>query len=70
MKKPPTLPLEDLLNVKQAAQKLNLHEETLRELVRRGEIKHVRSGRKILFHPWHVQEYIAAKTRAPQAKGA
>ena len=70
MKKPPTLPLEDLLDVKQAAKKLCLSEWYLRELVRRGEFVHTRFGRKILFHPQHVQDFIAAKTRAPHAKGA
>jgi excisionase family DNA binding protein len=62
--------LEQLLDTKQAGEKICLSPYTVRELVRRGELKHIRIGRKILFDPRDVAEWLAAKTRAPQAKGA
>ena len=55
----PEVALEPLLSLKQAAQTLGLAEVTVRKLVRRGKLVGVHLGRRLLFEPATLREFIA-----------
>jgi excisionase family DNA binding protein len=47
-----------LLTAKEAAAELRIHIDTLYEYVRRGLISYVPIGRKIMFRPEAIQEFL------------
>ncbi len=47
-----------LLSIKQAAQALSLCERTIWDLVKKGELPHVKVGRRVLFSPASLQSWI------------
>lgn len=58
----PTGPAEPLLlDMHQAARALNIGERTLARYVAEGEIPHVRIGRRLLFDPADLRQWIGRK---------
>jgi excisionase family DNA binding protein len=53
----------DLLTVKQVAERLGVHPDTVRDLALRGEIRFVRVGRQIRFRELWVEEFIERQGR-------
>ena len=53
------LPVEPLLNVKQAAKILGVAEKTLRDWVWRKKIDYVKSGDRVMFEPEVIRQFIA-----------
>ena len=60
---PPVLP--ELFTLAEAAARLRMGQSTLRGLARRGEIGHARSGKRLIFTPGDLIEYIARRRVAP-----
>ncbi|GHT80061.1 hypothetical protein FACS1894130_10550 [Spirochaetia bacterium] len=58
-----------LMTVKEAAPQLLMAEITLYRLLRKGEILHHRIGKKYLFTPDDIQQYLK-KCAVPATKGA
>ncbi len=57
--------LEPLLSLKQAAQMLGLAEVTVRKMVRQGKLGGVHLGRRLLFEPETLRNFIARNRTAP-----
>lgn len=55
-----TIALEPLLNLQQASRTLGLGESTCRKLVRLGELRAVRVGRRLLFEPSVLRSFVEA----------
>jgi excisionase family DNA binding protein len=47
-----------LLTAKEAAAELRIHVDTLYNYVREGKISYVPMGRKIMFRPEAIQEFL------------
>ncbi|GHU62083.1 hypothetical protein FACS189445_4750 [Spirochaetia bacterium] len=58
-----------LMTIKDAAPELLIAEITLRRMVRKGEIPHHRIGKKILFSPKNIEQYLE-KCAVPATEGA
>jgi excisionase family DNA binding protein len=56
---------DDLLSYGEAAQRLNVSVSTLRRMVRANEITPTRIGRRVLFPPASIAQYIADRTNPP-----
>ncbi len=48
--------MEKMMNLKEAAEYLGLHPETLRQKTKRGEFPHHRTGRKLGFYASELRE--------------
>jgi excisionase family DNA binding protein len=57
----PRLDLRPLMTVREVARLLQLHEKTVRRLVRHGRIPCLRLGRTVRFQPDVVLRWLAAK---------
>ena len=53
--------LEHLLNNAEAAELLNISPFSLRGKVSRKEVPHIKIGRRTLFSPKSLQEYVEAR---------
>lgn len=51
-----------MLTVRDAAERLKVNEKTIRRLVFRGEIEHVRVGRAIRISPAQLEAFVSANT--------
>ncbi|MDE3179053.1 MAG: helix-turn-helix domain-containing protein [Acidobacteriota bacterium] len=59
-KAPPETPIDGLLNLKQASRALNVSQSFLRREVRLKRVTAVKLGRRLLFEPATLQEFIAS----------
>ena len=55
-----------LLSFEKAAKALTLSRATLDRIVRRGEIQPIRIGRRVLFTPAALQEFVEKKSHESQ----
>jgi len=55
-----------MLNIKQAAEKLNLKESTLYAWVHRRTIPYTKLGGKLAFSEKHLDEFISSNTFIPE----
>lgn len=53
-----------LLNMRQTTKALALSDRTIRELVKRGELKSIRQGRAVRFDPADLRAWIEYKKTA------
>lgn len=59
------------LSVKEAIARTGLSRSTLHTAVRDGRLKHCRVGRRVLFLPEHLQEFLKAhETSGAKTAGA
>jgi excisionase family DNA binding protein len=56
-----------LLSIKDTAAALGISERTVWTLVNEGQLPHLRVGRRLLFSRAALEEWIAARHRAPNA---
>lgn len=63
-----TLPLDELLDVKQAAKVLGISPKTLRTHILHRRITYVKVGARVLFRPDTLWEYIEANTVRPRVQ--
>jgi excisionase family DNA binding protein len=56
--------LEPLLSVEQAARILGVSPKTLRTWISRKKIATVKLGRRVVFHPDAIRQFIAQNTRS------
>lgn len=54
--------VSDLLTTMQVAQRLRVSPSTLNSLRRQGKIKYVRIGRKVMYTPDSISEFIETNT--------
>ncbi len=66
----PEVALEPLLSLKQAAQRLGLAEVTVRKMVRQGKLVGVHLGRRLLFEPETLRDFITRNRTAPREQAA
>jgi excisionase family DNA binding protein len=59
-----TQQIQQLLNVEEAAQRLDLHPQTLRAIIRRRELPHVRIGRAVKVSAAALADFIERHTQA------
>ena len=55
-----------LLTAQEVADLLRLSDSTVYELAKDGSLAFVQIGRRVRFHPSHVEDFIAASTRGGQ----
>jgi excisionase family DNA binding protein len=60
--------MQTLLNNQQAAELLNISPHSLRGYVSRGMIPYVKIGRRTLFDPADLQEYVESRKVAPRRR--
>jgi excisionase family DNA binding protein len=56
-----------LLSVSATARRLGVHRNSVRRLIRAGELPHVRIGKRILLEPADVEQLIADNRRVGTA---
>lgn len=54
--------VSDLLTTKQVAERLRVSPSTVNSLRRQGKIKYVQIGRKVMYTPDSISEFIDANT--------
>jgi excisionase family DNA binding protein len=60
--------MQALINVDKAAEFLSISKHTLRGMVRRKQIRHVKIGRRCLFRQKDITEMISAGLQKPQPR--
>lgn len=60
-KAPPETPIDGLLNLKQASRALNVSQSFLRREVRLGRLTAVKLGRRLLFEPATLHQYVSER---------
>lgn len=61
-------PEKELLNSKEACRRLNVSRATLCRLTQTGRLSHYRVGKKLLFSPRHLSEFLqSTEVRAKAA---
>lgn len=52
----------NLLTRPEAAEYLGLSPRTISRYIKRNRISHVRIGRRVLFHPYHLEDFVKSQT--------
>ncbi len=63
------IPMEALIDVETAAKVLGLSKHTLRGMVSRRQIRHVKLGRRCLFRPTDLAEIVSKGLQEPMPRG-
>ena len=59
------LPSVGLLSVNQVAEQLGLHEQTVRKLIRKGDLVATPIGRRVLVHPVDLESFVERHRAIP-----
>lgn len=60
--------MEKLLNVNQVAEILNISPLTIRGMVSRRKLKHLKVGRRCLFRPEDIEAFMRSCEREPRPR--